>query len=198
MDEGVAMDADDLDLAVVHHKALRATQQIVAHLGDAHWDAPTPCEDWNVRELLQHVVAGNRWVKPLVDGQTIEQVGNRLDGDLLHHSPFMAYESSATEADCSFAEPGAMEAMVAVSYGPVPASVYCGHRIIDVLVHGWDLAKATGGDTTLDPELVDAAWAIIEPQYDLLAASGMFGSPVEPPADADPATRLLIALGRTP
>ena len=188
----------DVDLAVVHHRALQATQQIVAGISDDQWTAPTPCEDWNVRELLAHVVAGNRWVKPLVEGQTIEQVGDRLDGDLLHHSPFMAYEASATEADCVFAEPGAMEAMVAVSYGPVPASVYCGHRIIDVLIHGWDLAKATGGDTTLDPELVEACWAIIEPQYEMLVGSGVFGTSAPPPPDADPATRLLLALGRQP
>lgn len=188
----------DMDLAVVHHRALQATQKIVAGIRDDQWDAPTPCEDWNVRELLQHVVAGNHWVKPLMTGQSIEQVGDRLDGDLLHHSPFMAYEASATEADVVFAEPGAMEAMAAVSYGPVPGSMYCGHRIIDVVVHGWDLATATGGDATIDPELVDACWAIIEPQYDLLATSGMFGSATEPPVDADPARKLLLALGRQP
>jgi uncharacterized protein (TIGR03086 family) len=89
-----------------------------------------------------------------------------------------------------------MDAACAVSYGPVPGSVYCGHRFLDVLVHGWDIAKSTGQDTRLDPELVDACWAVVEPQLEMLKASGAFGSDVEVADDADPQTKLLAALGR--
>ncbi len=83
-----------------------------------------------------------------------------------------------------------------MSYGPVPGSIYCGHRFLDVLIHGWDVAKSTGQDTTLDPELVEACWEVIEPQIDLLAGSGMFGSGVEAPAGTDRETALLARLGR--
>ena len=69
-----------------------------------------------------------------------------------------------------------MEAPCAVSYGPVPGEIYCGHRFLDVLVHGWDVAKSTGQDTALDPELVEACLVVIEPQLDMLVASGMFGT----------------------
>jgi uncharacterized protein (TIGR03086 family) len=96
----------------------------------------------------------------------------------------------------AFKEAGAMDRPVAVSYGPVPGSVYAGHRLIDVLVHGWDLAKGTGQDATLDPELVDACWEVVEPQLDMLAGSGAFGTTVEVGPDASPQTRLLAALGR--
>jgi len=89
-----------------------------------------------------------------------------------------------------------MDRPVAVSYGPGPGSVYCGHRFIDVLIHGWDLAASTGQDTTLDPALVEACWEIVEPQQADLAASGAFGSTVEVAPDADRQTRLLAALGR--
>jgi uncharacterized protein (TIGR03086 family) len=65
-----------------------------------------------------------------------------------------------------------------------------------VLIHGWDLAKATGQDTTLDPELVDACWTVIRPQMELLEASGMFGTKVPVADDADAQTKLLAALGR--
>jgi uncharacterized protein (TIGR03086 family) len=78
----------------------------------------------------------------------------------------------------------------------VPGELYAGHRYIDVLIHGWDLAQATGQDTTLDPELVEACWEVVTPQAELLKASGMFGSDVEVPPDADPQTRLLALLGR--
>jgi uncharacterized protein (TIGR03086 family) len=187
-----------VDLPVVHHRALQATRRVVAGIGAGQWHDATPCPDWDVHALLNHVVAGNRWVGPLVGGATIAEVGNRLDGDQLGHSPLMAYEASAADADRAFCEEGAMDAPCAVSYGPVPGSVYCGHRFIDVLVHGWDLARATGQDTALDPELVAACLEVLEPERELLAASGVFGSPTEPPADADPQTRLLAYLGRTP
>jgi uncharacterized protein (TIGR03086 family) len=78
----------------------------------------------------------------------------------------------------------------------VPGSVYCGHRFLDVLVHGWDVAKSTGQDTTLDPDLVAACWAVLEPQLAMLQASGAFGSAVNVPDDADLETKLLAALGR--
>ena len=89
-----------------------------------------------------------------------------------------------------------MEKPCAVSYGPVPGSVYCGHRFVDVLVHGWDVASSTGQDTLLDPELVEACLAVVEPQLDMLVGSGAFGTPLEVPDDAGPQTRLLAALGR--
>jgi uncharacterized protein (TIGR03086 family) len=89
-----------------------------------------------------------------------------------------------------------MERPVAVSYGPVPGEIYAGHRFIDVLVHGWDLAKATRQDTTLDATLVAACWDVIEPQLDMLAGSGAFGTTVVVPDDADQQTKLLAALGR--
>ena len=83
-------------------------------------------------------------------------------------------------------------------YGPVPGSVYAGHRFVDVLIHGWDLAVATKQDATLDPELVEACWEVVRPQADLLKASGMFGADTGAPPDASSQDRLLAALGRTP
>ncbi len=85
--------------------------------------------------------------------------------------------------------------------GSSPAStpVYAGHRFIDVLIHGWDLAVATGRESTLDPELVSAAAEVVAPQIEALRASGAFGQPVEPPPDgASAQTRLLTTLGRHP
>jgi uncharacterized protein (TIGR03086 family) len=181
-----------MNLPDVHRQALAATAVIVAAITPDQLDAPTPCEDYDVRGLLQHLVSGNYWVAPLVEGKTIDEVGDALD------RPFSVedYDPSAEQANAAFSGPGAMQKPVAVSYGPVPAEVYAGHRLIDVLIHGWDLAKATGQDTTLDPELVDACFEVINPQIDLLKGSGMFGTAVEVPPDADPQTKLLATLGR--
>jgi uncharacterized protein (TIGR03086 family) len=89
-----------------------------------------------------------------------------------------------------------MEAPCAVSYGPVPGEVYCGHRFVDVLIHGWDVASSTGQDTTLDPELVEACFEVIEPQLDMLVGSGMFGTRLDVPDGAGRQTELLAVLGR--
>jgi uncharacterized protein (TIGR03086 family) len=154
------------------------------------------CDGWDVQALLNHLVSGNLWAAELGAGATIEEVGDRLDGDVLEDDALLAYDSSATSAAATFEAPGALESPCAVSYGPIPGSTYAGHRFIDVLIHGWDLAVATGQDTTLDPELVDAAYEILQSDADMVRASGMFGEDRAVPADAGAQTRLLAFIGR--
>ena len=96
----------------------------------------------------------------------------------------------------TFAAPPAGAHAGAVSYGPVPGEIYAGHRFIDVLIHGWDLAKATGQDTTLPADLVEACIEVVKPQEELLAGSGAFGTDVKAPPGADRQTELLAMLGR--
>ena len=187
-----------LDIVGAHRAALDATREVVAGIRDSDWGRPTPCTDWDVRALLNHVVAGNWWASHLAAGATIADVGARYDGDVLEPSPLGEYHESAIAAARVFAAPGALDAPCAVSYGPVPGSVYAGHRFLDVAVHGWDLAVATDQPSPLTPELVDIAWRVLEPQVDQLRASGMFGTEQPVPAAADATTRLLITLGRSP
>ncbi|MDQ1395298.1 MAG: hypothetical protein QOG64_557 [Acidimicrobiaceae bacterium] len=184
------------DIAALHRQALAATGKVVAGIDSSQLANPTPCEEWNVGELLNHVVSGNWWAAELGAGRTIEEVGDRLDGDVLGDDARAAYDASVEPAAAVFEMPGALEAPCAVSYGPVPGSVYAGHRFLDVLIHGWDLAVATGQDTTLDPSLVEACWEVVRPQADLLRASGMFGTTSEPPPGTGPQAGLLAALGR--
>jgi len=184
------------DIARLHRAALASTRRVVAGIGADRWAAPTPSQGWDVRALVNHLVSGNLWAAELARGRTIAEVGDRLDGDVLGADPLGAYDSSAEAAAAAFEGPGALEAPCAVSYGPVPGTVYAGHRFIDVLVHGWDLATATGQDAGIDPDLVAACMAVAAPQAPMLKASGMFGTEVAPPAGADPQTRLLALLGR--
>ncbi len=186
----------DVDLPEVHARALDHARRAMAGVGADQWDMVSDCEDWTVRELVNHVVTGNYWAAELGSGLTIEAVGDRLDGDVLGTDPVRAYDDSSLVAAAVFRAPGAMDKPCAVSYGPVPGSVYCGHRFLDVLIHGWDVATSTGQDTTLDPELVEACIAVVEPQLDGLVASGAFGTPLEVPDDAGAQTRLLAMLGR--
>ena len=187
-----------MDLPQLHRRALAATGAVVARIGSEQMDVDTPCEGMDVRALLTHVVSGNLWVAPLVEGRTIEEVGDRFDGDVVGDDAAAAYDMSAESAAAAFERPGAMDDPVAVSYGPVPGRVYAGHRFLDVLVHGWDLAVATGQDRTLDPELVAALWEVVQPQLAMLQGSGMFGAEVPVPDEAPLQDRLLGALGRRP
>lgn len=189
----------DSDLVQIHRQALTATRKVVAGIKPDQWHESTPCAEWDVRKLANHVVAGNWWAAELANGATIASVGDRLEGDVLGTEPLRAYDDSAAVAAKVFEREGAMSAPCAVSYGPVPGSMYCGHRFIDVFVHGWDLAKATGQSTDLDPVLVAACLEIARPQAELLAGSGMFGQGGLPTVAAtDPQGELLTMLGRTP
>ena len=70
------------------------------------------CDDWTVRELVNHVVTGNYWAAELGSGLTIEAVGDRLDGDVLGTDPLRAYDDSSLVAAAVFRAPGAMERAV--------------------------------------------------------------------------------------
>jgi uncharacterized protein (TIGR03086 family) len=185
-----------MDIAAAHRKALTSTRAIIAGVRPDQLSEPTVNEGWDVAELLSHIVYGNRWVPPLVSGQTIEEVGDRLEGDQLAGGPLAAYDASAEPAAAAFEAAGALDAPCAVSYGPVPGSVYAGHRFIDVFIHGWDVAAATGQDRTLDPELVEVCFEVIEPQLDMVRGSGVFGEEVPVDAGVDRQTKLLAILGR--
>jgi uncharacterized protein (TIGR03086 family) len=185
-----------VDLPEVHARALDSARHAVAGVADDQWDLTSDCEDWTVRELVNHIVTGNYWAAELASGLTIEQVGDRLDGDVLGTHPLQVYDDSSLVAAAVFRAPDAMEKPCAVSYGPVPGEVYCGHRFLDVLIHGWDVASSTGQDTSLEPELVEACFEVIEPQMDMLAGSGMFGTRQDVPDDADRQRQLLAMLGR--
>lgn len=194
-----ALTAEWLDMTNVadwHTLALAATGRIVAAIPADRWQASTPCADWDVCALVNHLVSGNWWAAKLGAGATIAQVSDRLDGDRLGCDPTAAYAASAEAASDAFHRPGALQAPCAVSYGPVSGSVYAGHRFIDVLIHGWDLATATGQATALDDDLAEACRKLTEPQIDVLRASGAFGEGMSAAPDAGAQARLLAMLGR--
>ena len=162
------------------------------------WDAMSVCEDWTVRELVNHIVTGNYWADELAVGQDHRGGRRPARRRRARRRPAARLRRlGRVVAAAAFRAPGAMDAPCAVSYGPVPGSVYCGHRFIDVLVHGWDVAKSTGQDTTLDarPRRRRAGrWS--SRSSTMLVGSGAFGTTVEVPDDADPQTQLLAVLGR--
>jgi uncharacterized protein (TIGR03086 family) len=160
------------------------------------WQDPTPCTEWDVRALVDHVVTEQLWAPLLLSGATIDDVGDRFDGDQLGDDPVAAWMSAAAAAWEAFAAPGALRGHVELSYGRRPADGYCQEMTLDLAVHAWDLARGIGADKRLDEELTREVLAFIEPQAEQLASTGMFAPPVAVGEDADTQTRLLALLGR--
>jgi uncharacterized protein (TIGR03086 family) len=186
------------DLPELHDQALAATRRYVAGVGANQWQGPSPCEGWDVRELVNHIVSGNFWAGELARGKTIEDVGDRLDGDILGDDPTVAYDESARAASEAFHAPGAMEAPCAVSYGPVPGSVYCGHRFLDVLIHGWDLAVATGQPYNPPDDAVSTIEPLVQNLSNPKGTPGLFGPRVDVPDSAPRFHQVLGLAGRDP
>jgi uncharacterized protein (TIGR03086 family) len=87
-----------MDIAELHSRALDATRGVIAGVRQGQWAAPTPCQGWDVRALVNHVVAGNLWAAELAAGTTIDEVGDHLDGDLLGAQPHGADTPAAAAA----------------------------------------------------------------------------------------------------
>ena len=188
------MPADQADL---HRRAVEEFGARVRAVADDQWELPTPCADWNVRQLVNHLVYENRWTVPLMNGGTIAEVGDRYEGDLLGDDPKGAWADASAAAVRSVRADGALERTVHLSAGPTPATEYVNQLFADHLIHAWDLARAVGADERLDPELVEACagWFVaMEPRY---RAVGAIGDRPEVRPDADAQTRLLAAFGRT-
>jgi uncharacterized protein (TIGR03086 family) len=184
-----------MDLLELHRQAGEAARTVVNRIGLEQWTAPTNCE-MDVRGLVNHIVGGHLWAAELVDGKTIADIGGRFDGNLLGTCPFAAYDAAFAAAQSAFEQAGAFDRRCHLSYGDVPGAVYLSHRALDTFIHGWDVARATGQDNTLEPHVVDALYALFKPHESDLRASGAFGQLVDVPEDADPQTRLLALLGR--
>jgi uncharacterized protein (TIGR03086 family) len=186
------------DIVAIHARSVEAFLDRVRAVPDDAWERATPCTDWNVRELVNHVVGEDRWTGPLVAGKTIADVGDSLDGDLLGADPKEAAQAAGKEAMVAFGEPGAAERTVHLSFGDTPASEYAWQLTADHLIHGWDLAVATGGNTHLDPEVVGPLAAWFKSREELYRGAGAIGERPEIGSDAVAADQLLAAFGRDP
>ena len=149
-----------------------------------------------MRDLLRHLVSGTSWVGPLVEGCTIAEVGDTFDGDLLDDDPAEAWRQAVGAAIDACAADGAMQRLVHLSSGDVPAADYVVERILDLVMHAWDVARAIGADERLDPELVDVARKVLAEKADLWRRHGALGPAVETAPGADPQTLLLAESGR--
>ncbi|MFE2106026.1 TIGR03086 family metal-binding protein [Kitasatospora sp. NPDC059463] len=175
--------------------ALTAFTERVRLITPDQWDAPTPCADWTVRDLVNHLTGEQLWVPELLMGSTIGEVGARFDGDVLGDDPVGAWTAASAAARDAFAVPGSTDLTVHLSFGDVSGQYYLDQLTADAVVHAWDLAEGIGRLTRLPDGLVD--FALDEyTGYGDLSGSGLFDPPLPVADDAGPQTRMLALTGR--
>jgi len=190
-------------LLEAHGRALADFDRLVRAVPADRWDSPTPCAEWSVRDLVEHLVTEQLWVPPLLAGQTIAEVGDRFAGDPLGSDPVAAWRGGADAARRAWLEPGVLDRSVHLSYGTDSAVNYGWQMTMDLAVHGWDLSVGSSADPAAAPyripdDLAEDLFTIFAPQIPQWREFGIFDPPVPVPADADPHTRLLGLLGRKP
>ena len=157
-----------MDLNTLYHRTVEHWADVVVAVGEDQWDSPTPCSEWSVRDLVNHVTGEDLWTAALMDGGTIEEVGTRLDGDLLGDEPVGSSIDAAKSATTSVATRLPQGGTVPLSFGDTDVAEYVWQLAADHLVHSWDLSAATGTERRLDPALVSGVagwWAEREEMY---------------------------------
>ena len=186
-------------IPAAHARAVQLTGELIAavrpdQLGDA-----TPCTQWTVRDVVNHVVAVAQGFVRIAAGERLER--GREVPDLLGDDPAGAYDSASAAACAAFAEPGALERSWTLFFGDVPGAVVQGIHTVDLSAHAWDIARATGQMDRLDQELgaaaLEIARGIVRPDF-----RSETGDPFRPEvtvADGAPGfDRLAAFLGRLP
>lgn len=164
------------------------------------WGRPTPCEDWDLRTLLGHLTAEHLWVPRLLAGETIADVGDAYDGDVLGEDPPRAWEQAITASLLAWAAVDDESVQVQMSFGPLTRREYARQMVVDLVVHGWDLARAADLRYAPAGAAVQEALAYERPR---LAGGegwpGVFAGAVPiPEGSTDPLDEVLALTGRDP
>jgi len=162
--------------------------------GARDWDAPAPVDGWTARDVVRHLV---EWLPAfLASGTGIElPTGPSVDDD-----PVSAWQAHSDAVQAVLDDPATADRLLTnphIGQLPLPGAIDSFYTA-DVFMHTWDLARATGQDDGLDPDVCAAMLAGMQPMEQVLRSSGQYGPAVPVPADADPKTRLFAFIGRDP
>ena len=183
-----------MELVTLHRRVVEHWAARVAAVRKDQWGDPTPCTEWSVRQLVNHVVGEELWTVPLLRGGTIDEVGSQFDGDVLGGEPLGRARVAADEAVAAVDELVPGGGHVQLSYGKEDMGEYVRQLCADHLIHGWDLAAATGGDMSMDPELVAEVGAWFAEREAMYRSGGAIGPRLT--GEGDPRSDLLARFGR--
>ncbi|MEZ5380227.1 MAG: TIGR03086 family metal-binding protein [Microthrixaceae bacterium] len=175
-------------------QAQQVAANVLANVSADQLDQPTPCANWNVGQLVDHLVGAQKWATAGVQGSEMEDAEGVSQGDYN-----AAFAAAAQDAQDAFSAEGAMDRTVNPGFGDMPAAALLGMAVTDTLTHAWDLATATGQDNDLAPELsaqvLEASRQSMQPAFRTEDGS-LFGPEQQAPEGANNATKLAAFLGR--
>lgn len=162
---------------------------VVARITPDQLDDPTPCADYTVRGVLEHMLTGATAFAAAYRGEA--------PGEPDLSDPLGDFHAVLGDLVAAISAPGALDQTVQAPFGPLPGETFARFVALDGLVHGWDMARATGQPYDPPDELVAAADGFAHQALDTLRDGDTFKAAVEPPADATPIDRLAAYTGRT-
>jgi uncharacterized protein (TIGR03086 family) len=181
--------------------AISSTRPIAEGTTPAQLDRPTPCTAWDARALLNHIV-GTLWLAHALLTDTPPpyglQPGGLPDTDLVGDDPIAAYTEGADAARAAASTNGALDASHPTPLGEMPGAGLAGFASLDLVVHGWDLAQATGQSASFDEELVGHCFGFAQQVITDQMRGPLIGSPVPVPDAAPTIERLVGFMGRHP
>jgi uncharacterized protein (TIGR03086 family) len=186
---------DPLELLLVANGEFAGRLRLV---GPDDWRRPTPCSEWDVRALVNHVVGGCVRHRMLLHGAQAHEVEATRTVDHLGADPVAAFAAAADVSVACFREEGALERIVHHPAGDRTGAELLSMRTLDSAVHAWDLARAIAADEILDADVVRFALAYTA-ELDLGPRQRAFApADADVPPGASAQDRLLHRLGRHP
>ncbi|ORB60398.1 TIGR03086 family protein [Mycobacteroides saopaulense] len=167
-------------------RASAAIETMIAAVRPDQWEASTPCTEWNLRQLVDHLIEVNYALAERFGGTR----GKPAD------DPGAGYRQSAQALSNALALPGVLEQTYAGPFAHTTGDRQLQVRMADLLTHGWDLARATGVRPDLPADLVADALGLVEKLTGAFARSGKFGTPQPVAADAPVLDKLAALSGR--
>ncbi|MGH3725583.1 MAG: TIGR03086 family metal-binding protein [Mycobacterium sp.] len=168
-------------------RASAAVEKLLIGVRPEQWTAPTPCIEWNLRQLVDHLVEVNYALAVRFGGP-----GGSAEDD-----PVAAYRASAQALSDALALPGVLDQTYPGPFAHTTGDKQLQTRLADLLTHGWDLAQVTGLPADLPADLVENALAFVERVAGAFARSGRFGTPQPVSANAPVLDRLAALSGRS-
>jgi len=171
-------------------RAQRTVIELVTALDDDQLAAPTPCDGWSVRDVVEHLIGNNVWIV----------TGLGATAPVVADDPRVAYRTTADALTSTVADDEVLAKPFTLGeFGTFPAGIALGVHVVDVVVHGWDIATSTGAEITVDDDLVSAAIEVVLSfPASAWGPGGAFARRIELPADAPAMDRLLGLCGRDP
>ncbi|HSW80479.1 MAG TPA: TIGR03086 family metal-binding protein [Candidatus Saccharimonadales bacterium] len=184
------MDAKDL-----FKEGLKEADGCVMLVENDQLSNDTPCSEWDLRALLNHMINEISWIPDLLAGKTIKEVGDKYDGDLVGDDPRKSWKNAADKA-LKAVESAKHDAKVHLSYGDVTADHYIREVGSDLLIHGWDVGQAIKCSVVFDTDVAQAIQEFLAPHADEYRASGLIGEEIPTQESDSLHVKLLAFYGR--